>query len=154
MWIVPWNPFLMKKLLKSEVYGSCKQCTGPTGVHCPPLILLSEQCTDKKVKNHGLKKKCRHKTRCFSAIQTNVINFVPFWSKFLVLMCNLERYYHPFHLKSNSGMFLPFRSILANFYWCTISTILFALNYKFIFKFKFYSSQVSFKYNLSFQIKF
>ena len=24
----------MKKLLKSEVCGSCEQCTGPTGVHC------------------------------------------------------------------------------------------------------------------------
>ena len=47
----------MKKLLKSEVCESHKQCTGPTGVHSPLLILLGEQCTDKKVKNCGLKKK-------------------------------------------------------------------------------------------------
>ena len=27
---MPWNPFLMKKLLKSEICGSCKQYMGPT----------------------------------------------------------------------------------------------------------------------------
>ena len=32
MWIVPWDPFLMKKLLKSEVYGSRALFTGPTGL--------------------------------------------------------------------------------------------------------------------------
>jgi len=29
---VPWNPFLIKKLLKSEVCGSREQCMGPTCV--------------------------------------------------------------------------------------------------------------------------
>ena len=47
MWIVPWNPFLMKKLLKSEVCGSHEQCTGPTGMHC----------SHEKVNNHDPKKK-------------------------------------------------------------------------------------------------
>ena len=47
----------MKKLLKSEICESRKQRMEPTGVHCPPLILLGEQCTDKKVKIHGSKKK-------------------------------------------------------------------------------------------------
>ena len=28
MLIVPWDPFLMKKLLKSEVCGTHEQCTG------------------------------------------------------------------------------------------------------------------------------
>ena len=37
---MPWDPFLVKKLLKSEVYGSHEQYTRPTGVH-------------KNVKNHG-----------------------------------------------------------------------------------------------------
>ena len=32
MWIVPWNLFLMKKLLKIEIYGSREQCMGPTNV--------------------------------------------------------------------------------------------------------------------------
>ena len=31
MWIVSWNPFLMKILLKKEVCGSREQCTGPIG---------------------------------------------------------------------------------------------------------------------------
>ena len=57
MLIVLWNPSLMKKLLKSEICESHKQCMEPTDVHYPPLILLGEQCTNKKVKNHGSKKK-------------------------------------------------------------------------------------------------
>ena len=32
MWIVPWDPFLIKKLLKSEIYGSRALFTGPTGL--------------------------------------------------------------------------------------------------------------------------
>ena len=32
MWIVPWDPFLMKKLLKSEICGSRVLFTGPTDV--------------------------------------------------------------------------------------------------------------------------
>ena len=31
----------MKKLLEKEVCGSCEQCMGPTGVHCPLFILWS-----------------------------------------------------------------------------------------------------------------
>ena len=30
MWIVPWDLFLMKKLLNKEICGSHEQCTGPT----------------------------------------------------------------------------------------------------------------------------
>jgi len=37
---VLWDPFLVKKLLKSEVCRSREQYTGPTGVH-------------RNVKNHG-----------------------------------------------------------------------------------------------------
>ena len=32
MWIVPWDPFLMKKLLKSEIYRSYTLFTGPTDI--------------------------------------------------------------------------------------------------------------------------
>ena len=32
MWIVPWDPFLMKKLLKSEICDSRALFTGPTDV--------------------------------------------------------------------------------------------------------------------------
>ena len=28
MWIVIWDQFLIKKLLKSKVWGICEQCTG------------------------------------------------------------------------------------------------------------------------------
>ena len=45
MWIVPWDPFLIKKLLKSEVCESCDWKV--TGVHC----------SHPKVNNHCLKKK-------------------------------------------------------------------------------------------------
>ena len=31
-WIVSWDPFFMKKLLKSEICGSYELCTGPTNV--------------------------------------------------------------------------------------------------------------------------
>ena len=48
---MPWNPFLMKKLLKSEVYGSRKQCTG--------ALFTGEQSTT-ATKN---KNKKREKTR-------------------------------------------------------------------------------------------
>ena len=37
---MPYDSFLMKKLLKSEIYGSSEQCTGSTCVH-------------RNVKNHG-----------------------------------------------------------------------------------------------------
>ena len=30
VWIVSWNPFLMKVLLNKEVYRSCEQYTEPT----------------------------------------------------------------------------------------------------------------------------
>ena len=30
MWIVLWDPVLMKKLLKNEICGSCVLFTGPT----------------------------------------------------------------------------------------------------------------------------
>ena len=30
MWIIPWNSFLMKVLMKKEVCESCVQCMGPT----------------------------------------------------------------------------------------------------------------------------
>ena len=33
MWIVPWKPFLMKKLLKKEVYRSHEQCMDPLVWH-------------------------------------------------------------------------------------------------------------------------
>ena len=46
-----WNLFLMKKLLKSEVYGSREQCKGSAGVHY----------SQEKVNNHGLKKKRKRK---------------------------------------------------------------------------------------------
>ena len=29
---MPWDPFLIKKLLKNEVCGSYEQCTGPIDV--------------------------------------------------------------------------------------------------------------------------
>ena len=32
MWIVLWDPFLMKKFLKSKICGSHEQCMRPTGV--------------------------------------------------------------------------------------------------------------------------
>ena len=53
----------MKKLLKSEICESHKQYMEPTDVHYPPLILLGEQCTNKKVKNHGSKKKKKRETQ-------------------------------------------------------------------------------------------
>ena len=60
---MPCDSFLMKKLLKSEVCWSREQCTELTSVHCPPLILLGEQCYDRKVKNHGSKKKKETQTQ-------------------------------------------------------------------------------------------
>ena len=44
-----WDIFLMKKLMKSEVCGSCEQYKGHAGVHY----------SQEKVNNHGLKKKKR-----------------------------------------------------------------------------------------------
>ena len=43
----------MKKLMKSEVCGSCEQYKGPVGVHY----------SQEKVNNHGLKKKKEKKKR-------------------------------------------------------------------------------------------
>ena len=55
MWIISWNLFLMKKLLKSKVCRSCKQCMGP--------ICIAEMCIVywRKVNNCGLKKKKKKK---------------------------------------------------------------------------------------------
>ena len=52
-----------EKIAESEVCGSREQCTEPTSVHCPPLILLGEQCCDRKVKNHSSKKKKETQTQ-------------------------------------------------------------------------------------------
>ena len=57
MWIVSWNPFLMKILLKKEVCGSREQCTGPIG----------------KVETHFSQKKKKKKSQMqdVDAIQTS-----------------------------------------------------------------------------------
>ena len=56
MWIVSWNPFLMKILLKKEVCGSREQCTGPIG----------------KVETHfSQKKKKKGQMQDVDAIQTS-----------------------------------------------------------------------------------
>jgi len=40
---VPWDPFLIEKLLKSEVCGSHKQCTGPTSVAEKSNIMVKKK---------------------------------------------------------------------------------------------------------------
>ena len=40
VWIVLWDPFLIKFLVKKDVCGSCEQCTGPT------ISAISDQCAD------------------------------------------------------------------------------------------------------------
>ena len=54
MWIVPWDPFLMKFLLKKEVCKSREQYTGPSEKHWNALL------NEKKVWNarHGLHYSC------------------------------------------------------------------------------------------------
>ena len=49
MWIVPWNLFLIKVLLKKEVCGSRKQCTERTGKAWNALL----KKTKKKMWNAG-----------------------------------------------------------------------------------------------------
>ena len=40
MWIVLWDPFLIKVWVKKDVCGSREQCTGPTN------SAISDQCVD------------------------------------------------------------------------------------------------------------
>ena len=40
MWIVLWDPFLIKVWVKKDVCGSSEQCTGPTN------NAISNQCVD------------------------------------------------------------------------------------------------------------
>ena len=47
-------------------------------------------------------------------IRTNVINSVAFRLEFLVPVCNPEWYYHPFHLRSNSGLFQGVSAVPVN----------------------------------------
>ena len=64
MWIVLWDQFLMKKLLKSEVCESCEQCMGPT---------IFQQ-------NAGTHKKC--------AFQTNGCVWIP------LILLKIENWKH------------------------------------------------------------
>ena len=64
MWIVLWDPFLMKKLIKSEVCGVCKQC-------------ISALFTEEWVNHCGWKGKKKNWGNAYvaliSAIQTSII---------------------------------------------------------------------------------
>ena len=46
MWIVLWNSFLIKVLVKKEVYKSCEQCTRP--IKKPPQLQKLRNVLKKK----------------------------------------------------------------------------------------------------------
>ena len=50
----------------------------------------------------------------FRVVWSNVINSIPFQPEFLMPVCNPEWYYHPFHLRSNSGLFRGVSAIPVN----------------------------------------
>ena len=86
MWIVSWNQFLMKKLLKSDICGSHKQYMGPTDVikgqkskKSRLLFMYSSRCPLLQLTKKKKKKFWKEKTQItkhnadFSAIQTSII---------------------------------------------------------------------------------
>ena len=69
---MPWNPFLMKKLLKSEICGSREQYMGPTDMlkraeksKCSATVhaqyMNSSICLQLRVKKKKKKEKGKHK---------------------------------------------------------------------------------------------
>ena len=57
MWIIPWNSFLIKKLLKNEVYKSRKQCIDPIMRTITWSIATDAHCWWKNSQQLRLKKK-------------------------------------------------------------------------------------------------
>ena len=81
MWIVLWDPFLMKKLWKVKFMGSCEQCTRPTCVAkmCTVHWRKVNNCSQKKKKKKNEKNAKRERANRESKLHRVLIKICSYF---------------------------------------------------------------------------
>ena len=107
MWIILWNPFLMKKLLKSEVCKSCKQCTDPIMRTIDWRIATDAHCWWKNSQQLRLEKKMKKMKKEYAQIikrkranvDSNAQKYTFFFFSCFYIKSNVFRTFHQIWLR-------------------------------------------------------